>query len=108
MDLAVQTLNQTLFDELIARAHSSPRLRVNHNFHTSMEDNPHRFLNVMVRGTYIAPHRHVDPPKAESFLVLDGEVAVFIFDDAGNVDGTEVLGGDRKAVDIAPCVWHRL
>ena len=28
-----------------------------------MEDNPHRFLNVMVRGTYIIPHRHCDPPQ---------------------------------------------
>ena len=42
-------------------------------------DNPHRFLNVMAKGTYIAPHRHLDPRKAESFLVLRGEVAFFIF-----------------------------
>ena len=25
-----------------------------------MEDNPHRFLNVMVKGTYVAAHRHLD------------------------------------------------
>jgi cupin fold WbuC family metalloprotein len=108
MDFAVQTLNQSLFDELIARARSSPRLRVNHNFHASMEDNPHRFLNVMVRGTYIAPHRHLDPPKAESFVVLDGEVAFFIFDDAGKVVRTEVVGGEPRGIDLAPGVWHTL
>ncbi len=108
MDLAVQTLNRALLDELIERARRSPRLRVNHNFHASMEDNPHRFLNVMARGTYVAPHRHLDPPKAESFLVLDGEVAFFIFDDSGNVVRTEVVGGDPIGIDLAPGVWHTL
>jgi cupin fold WbuC family metalloprotein len=59
----VQRLDSGLFASLIERARQSPRLRTNHNFHTSMKDNPHRLLNVMVRGTYIAPHRHRGPPQ---------------------------------------------
>src|ERR1700733_6318685 len=104
----IQTLNKALFQDLIERAQRSPRLRINHNFHASMEDNPHRFLNVMAKGTYVAPHRHLDPPKAESFAVLDGEVAFFIFDDAGQVVRAEVLGGDPIGIDIAPGVWRTL
>lgn len=104
----IQTLNRGLLDDLIARARRSARLRTNHNFHGSMEENPHRFLNVMVRGTYIAPHRHLDPPKAESFLVLEGEVAFFIFDDNGNVVRHEIVGRDPIGIDIQPGVWHTL
>jgi len=78
-----QLLGSELFQTLVDRAHQSPRLRTNHNFHLSLDDNPGRFLNVMAKGTYIAPHRHIDPPKSESFLVLDGEIAFFTFDDAG-------------------------
>src|SRR3984885_13164766 len=96
----IQTLNRGLMDELIERAKGSRRLRVNHNFHASMEDNPHRFLNVMVKGTYVAPHRHLDPPKAESFVVLEGEVAFFIFDDSGNVVRTELVGRDPMGIDF--------
>jgi cupin fold WbuC family metalloprotein len=107
-DTRIQTLGRTLFRDLIERARRSPRLRVNHNFHASMEDNPHRFLNVMVKGTYVAPHRHLDPPKAESFVVLEGEVAIFIFDDAGKVVRTEVVGGDPVGIDLAPGTWHTL
>jgi cupin fold WbuC family metalloprotein len=107
-DEAVQTLNRALLDDLIERAKRSPRLRINHNFHASMEDNPHRFLNVMVKGTYVAPHRHLDPPKAESFLVLEGELAFFIFDDSGNVVRTEVVGRDPSGIDLPPGVWHTL
>jgi cupin fold WbuC family metalloprotein len=108
MNTDVQIVDRELFAKLIERARQSPRLRTNHNFHASMEDNPHRFLNVMVKGTYIAPHRHLDPPKAESFLVLEGEVAFFIFDDAGRVTRADVLGGDPMGIDIAPGTWHTL
>jgi cupin fold WbuC family metalloprotein len=104
----VQLLDANLFATLIERARQSPRLRTNHNFHTSIEDNPHRFLNVMIRGTYIAPHRHRDPPKPESFIVLEGELAFFTFDDAGQVTGTHVLGRDVCGVDIQPGVWHTI
>jgi len=95
-----------MFRDLIERAESSPRRRTNHNFHASMEENPHRFLNVMLRGTYIAPHRHRDPPKAESFLVLEGEMAFFTFDDEGHIATTHVLGRDAIGIDIQPDVWH--
>jgi len=105
---AIQLLDSALFSSLVERARSSPRLRVNHNFHGSMEENPHRFLNVMLRGTYIAPHRHLDPPKAESFLVLEGEMAFFTFDDAGRIASTHALGRDVMGVDIAPGVWHTM
>ena len=73
-----------------------------------MEDNPHRFLNVMVRGTYIPPHRHCDPPKSESFLVLEGELAFITFDDAGQITRTLILGRDALGVDIQPGVWHTM
>src|SRR6266704_1115872 len=36
----VQVLDSALFATLIERARQSPRLRTNHNFHTSMEDKP--------------------------------------------------------------------
>ena len=105
---AVQIIEPALIASLIERARQSPRLRTNHNFHSSMEDNPHRFLNVMVRGTYIAPHRHLDPPKSETFIVLEGELAFFTFDEAGNVTGVHVLGRHTFGIDIQPGVFHTL
>ncbi len=104
----IQLLNQNLFDTLIERAHQSPRRRTNHNFHATMEENPHRFLNVMVRGTYVTPHRHTTPPKAESFVVLAGRIVFFTFDDAGEITGTWILGTGQPGIDIAAGVWHTL
>ena len=104
----VQTLDTVLFARLVEQAACSPRLRTNHNFHRTLEENPHRFLNVMLRGTYVAPHRHLDPPKSESFLILIGEAAFLTFDDAGNVVSTTILGHDPIGIDIQPGIWHTL
>lgn len=104
----IQIIDGALFDSLSERARQSPRLRANHNFHGGMEENPHRFLNVMARGTYVTPHRHLDPPKSEAFLVLSGEIALFIFDDDGNVVGRHDLGRDPMGIDLPAGVWHSL
>jgi cupin fold WbuC family metalloprotein len=80
---------------------------MNHNFHRNAADNPHRFLNALARGTYSVPHRHLVPPKAETFVALQGEVAVFLFEDDGRVAARHVLGRDGlHGIDIPPGVWH--
>jgi cupin fold WbuC family metalloprotein len=104
----IQLLDRELIARLIESARRSPRRRVNHNFHASMEENPHRFLNVMARGTYVTPHRHLHPPKAESFLVLDGEIAFFVFDDSGAIVDRRILGREAIGIDLQPGIWHTL
>jgi cupin fold WbuC family metalloprotein len=102
----VQLVDAGLIRSLIERARQSPRLRTNHNFHATMEENPHRFLNVLIRGTYIAPHRHQNPAKSETFLVLEGEMAFFTFADAGEIASVHILGRDVTGIDVQPGVWH--
>jgi cupin fold WbuC family metalloprotein len=112
----IQTIDRELVDKLIGEARLSPRLRTNHNFHQSFDENPHRFLNVMLRGSYFTPHRHLTPPKHESFLVLQGEVGFLEFSDTGEVTktyrlspkGLEGIPGCVLCVDIAPGLWHSL
>jgi cupin fold WbuC family metalloprotein len=110
MPQEVQLITRSLIDSVLEKARQAPRRRTNHNFHSSLDDNPHRFLNVMLRGTYIQPHRHLDPPKSETFLVLEGRAVMFLFDDSGSVTGRCTMGPDGEAlgIDIAPGVWHTL
>lgn len=109
MPATVQLLDQPLIDSTIARARQAPRGRINHNFHPDMAANPHRFLNAWTRGSYAAPHRHLLVPKPESFIVLRGELALFVFDDSGEVQEHYVLGRDGLlGIDLAPGVWHTL
>ena len=103
----VQLIDEALLNDTIARAVQSPRGRINHNFHPSLDSNLHRFLNAWTRGSYATPHRHLVVPKPESFLVLRGELALFLFDDAGKVTETHILGRNGvMGIDLAPGVWH--
>jgi cupin fold WbuC family metalloprotein len=107
----VKLIPAGLFDAVADLAAASPRRRMNHNFHQTADDNPHRFLNVLLRGTYIRPHRHSAPPKSETFLVLEGAADAILFDDAGSIVarhslGTETPEGRLWGIDLAPGVWH--
>lgn len=104
----IQLLDAALIATLLERARQSPRRRTNHNFHAGPQDNPHRFLNVMLEGTYVAPHRHRDPPKSEAFLVLEGRAAVFTFHEDGAIDSIEALGGATVGIDLPPDTWHTI
>ena len=104
----VQLITTDLFGELESRAAASPRRRMNHNFHSGPGDNPHRMLNVLLRGTYVRPHRHVTPPKSETFLPLTGRVGIVCFDDDGAVSACHELdsNGPVRGIDLEPGVWH--
>jgi cupin fold WbuC family metalloprotein len=100
-----------LFDTVADSAAASPRLRMNHNFHDGAADNPHRFLNVLLRGTYIRPHRHLAPPKSETFLVLEGVAEAILFDDGGAISARYALGAETPegrlwGIDLPAGVWH--
>jgi cupin fold WbuC family metalloprotein len=105
----IQLITTALLDATVEHARQSTRLRMNHNFHASDQSNPHRFLNALVRGTYVTPHRHVTPPKPEVFLALAGRIAFFLFDDQGNITHCYRLGeGGMLGVDVEPGIWHSM
>lgn len=109
MSQHIQIITSTLLDDLTERARQSARQRTNHNFHQSFDENPNRFLNVMVKGTYVTPHRHTTPPKSESFVVLRGQLLFITFDDHGGLQTVTRLGDkDNYGIDIGPGIWHSI
>ncbi len=105
----IQIITPTLLDQLTERAIASDRKRTNHNFHQTFEENPNRFLNVMVKGTYVTPHRHTTPPKSESFVVLRGQLLFITFDGEGGLQTVTRLSSDHNyGIDIAPGIWHSI
>jgi len=71
-------------------AQSSPRKRARICAHRSNEDALHEMIIAIAASSYIHPHRHID--KAESFHIIEGEVDVAVFDEAGAVVEVIELG----------------
>ena len=93
----MKIINEQLLDETQAKALQSPRLRMNYNFHEKLDDPINRLLNAMEPGTYLRPHRHLNPAKDEIFLLLRGKVAVFLFDEEGNITEKTILNPKEGA-----------
>ena len=104
----MKIIDAALFDKVSAQAKASPRLRMNYNFHGSLEDKCHRFLNAVEPGTKVEIHRH--PTKDESFVLLRGKVRVNTYNDDGTVIESVVLCPEngRYGVDISKNVWHNV
>lgn len=66
----MEIIDKKLLDSVSEKAKASERLRMNYNFHESLEDKCHRMLNAVEPGTQVPIHRH--PTKDESFVVLRG------------------------------------
>ena len=106
----MKLINEQLLDETTARAKQSPRLRMNYNFHESLDDPINRLINAMEPDTYLRPHRHMNPDKNEVFLMLRGKAALFLFDDEGNINEQVILDPEAGVYGgEIPCnVWHTL
>ena len=104
----MKLIDKQLIDDVSMQAKLSDRLRMNHNFHQSLEDKCHRFLNAVEPGTKVEIHRH--PTKDESFVLLRGRVRVNIYNDDGTVLESVVLCPEEElyGVDIPKNVWHNV
>ena len=102
----MKLIDKQLLDDVSRQAQKSDRLRKNYNFHQSLDDKCHRFLNAVEPGTKVEIHRH--PTKDESFVLLRGRVRVNSYNDDGTVLESVVLSPEDGlyGVDIPKNVWH--
>ena len=49
----MKIIDDQLINDVVEQAKQSPRLRMNYNFHESLQDKCHRFLNALEPGTFI-------------------------------------------------------
>lgn len=105
---AICWLNEDLLQGALAASRKSARKRIIQPLHRSDSATLHRMFNAVQPDSYIPPHRHADPPKAESWIVLRGALAFFTFDDHGAIDECLEIraGGEIFGVDLEPGVYH--
>ena len=104
----MKLIDKQLLDNVSRQAQKSDRLRMNYNFHQSLDDKCHRFLNAVEPGTKVEIHRH--PTKDESFVLLRGRVRVTTYNDDGTVIESAGLCPEDGlyGVDIPKNVWHNV
>lgn len=101
-------IDKNLLDQVSEQAKDSLRLRMNYNFHQSLDDKCHRMLNAVEPGTDVPIHKH--PTKDESFVILRGKVRSTTYNDDGSIIESVVLSHEESVygVVIPKGVWHKL
>ena len=104
------------FKSLKNEADLSPRKRTLKKLHTSHKEELHTMINVLKKGTYIRPHKHYIKThsgeiikKGESFLALEGEGKILLFDDEGAlVEVIPMKDTEKSMVWIPANVYHTI
>lgn len=97
--------NKTL-DTIEQKAKESPRLRANLCLHKTPEDKVQKMINVLLPGTEMPIHRHMN--SAETLSLLRGAIVISFFDEDGNMS-TQIEMSHKTgvlAIDIPKDQWH--
>jgi len=99
-------INNELLDKVTAEAEASPRLRMNHNLHESLDAKAQRLINVLLPGTPLPVHRHRH--TAETYVILRGKMFVVFYNDLGAQVERFLLDPSQGnyGVQIPKGQWH--
>ncbi len=105
-------VHERLLRQKAKDAAGNPRLREIHTLHAEDADSLHRMVNALQPGTYARPHRHLHPPKAEGFVILQGSAGVVIFEQTCGGVQEEYIFLDREMgnliADVRAGIWHSI
>jgi cupin fold WbuC family metalloprotein len=101
-------ITNELIISAIDMSRKSPRRRIIYPFHKSNNDNLHRMLNIIQPDSYIQPHRHSNPPKAETIIVIKGSIAYITFSEDGKIEEVIKLSNQSNqiGIDTEPGIYH--
>lgn len=74
-------IDNKLFDELLEKATTNIRRRVNLDLRNSNSDTSQRMLNAILPDSFIDIHRHLN--TSETVLLLRGSITEIFYDDQG-------------------------
>lgn len=101
-------INKELLDKVSSEAKQNQRLRMNFNFHDSLDAPSQRLLNALEPGTVIPIHRH--KTTSETYIILRGKMRLSFYDKDGRIIESVILCSDTENIgyNIPKGQWHSL
>jgi Mannose-6-phosphate isomerase len=104
----MKVINSELLDKISESAQNNARLRMNLNFHQSLDSKSQRLLNALEPGTEVPVHRHLN--TAESYILLRGRLKVIFYNDQMELTDSVILNPESGnfGIDIPMGQWHSI
>ncbi|NCB68390.1 MAG: cupin fold metalloprotein, WbuC family [Bacteroidia bacterium] len=104
----MKIIDSELLDGICKQAKENPRLRMNYNLHTELDEPVQRLLNALEPGTEIPVHRHRH--SDETYLVMRGSLFVILFDENKKLLNKVLLDPKEGTygVSVPAGQWHSI
>ena len=104
----MKIIDENLLDAVTEQAKESVRLRMNYNFHESLDAKAQRLLNALEPGTILPIHRHLHTD--ETYIVLRGSLRILFYNEQKTLMESEVLNSHegKYGVNIPASQFHTL
>jgi hypothetical protein len=101
-------IDKSLLDSVTSGAKESNRLRMNYNFHDSLDAPCQRLLNALEPGTIVPIHRHQH--TSETYILLRGKLRMMFYNDQKEVIEETILSSESAnyGIHIPAGVWHAM
>ena len=101
-------IDKSLLDTVTAGAKESNRLRMNYNFHDSLNAPCQRLLNALEPGTVVPIHRHKH--TSETYILLRGKLRMMFYNDDKEMIEETILSSESThyGIHIPAGVWHSM
>lgn len=104
----MKLIDKSLLDTVTSGAKESNRLRMNYNFHDSLNAPCQRLLNALEPETIVPIHRHQH--TSETYILLRGKLRMMFYNDDKEIIEETVLSSESTnyGIHIPAGVWHAM
>lgn len=104
----MKLIDKNLLDTVTSGAKESNRLRMNYNFHDSLDAPCQRLLNALEPETIVPIHRHQH--TSETYILLRGKLRMMFYNDDKEIIEETILSPDSAnyGIHIPAGVWHAM
>lgn len=104
----MKIIDKSLLDTVTSGAKESNRLRMNYNFHDSLDAPCQRLLNALEPETIVPIHRHQH--TSETYILLRGKLRMMFYNDQKEVIEETILSSESAnyGIHIPAGVWHAM
>lgn len=104
----MKLIDKSLLDTVTSGAKESNRLRMNYNFHDSLDAPCQRLLNALEPETIVPIHRHQH--TSETYILLRGKLRMMFYNDDKEIIEETVLSSESAnyGIHIPAGVWHAM
>ena len=104
----MKLIDKSLLDTVTSGAKESNRLRMNYNFHDSLDAPCQRLLNALEPETIVPIHRHQH--TSETYILLRGKLRMMFYNDDKEIIEETILSSESTnyGIHIPAGVWHSM